>query len=195
MKVLRILLIISPLLCPSAASADIYRYVDEAGVVHYTNTPCDPDCELYLREAPKNLPEQDATSGSEANWMLDYADRYSRSVNLSPALVRAIIKAESNNDRLAVSPKGAQGMMQLMPFTSRQLKVKDPFDPIQNIRGGVDYLRQLLGEFQGNLVHAVAAYNAGPEAVKKYNGIPPYRETRNYVKRVMDYYQRYSTVE
>lgn len=195
MKVLRILLIISPLLCPSDVSADIYRYVDEDGVVHFTNSPCDPDCELYLREAPKDPPVQDTASGTESNWMLDYADRYSRSVNLSPALVRAIIKAESNNDRLAVSPKGAQGMMQLMPFTSRQLKVNDPFDPIENIRGGVDYLRQLLGEFQGNLVHAVAAYNAGPEAVKKYNGIPPYRETRIYVKRVMDYYRRYSSVE
>jgi len=128
-------------------------------------------------------------------WMMEYADRYSRANNLSPALVKAIIKAESNGERFAVSPKGAQGMMQLMPFTARRMNVSDPFDPIENIEGGVKYIKELLGTFGGNLVHAVAAYNAGPDAVKKYGGIPPYKETRLYVKRVMNYYRQYQSDE
>src|SRR3989304_7157644 len=105
---------------------------------------------------------------------MDYADRSSRAHNLSPELVKAIIKAESNGERFAVSPKGAQGMMQLMPFTAKQLNVSDPFDPVGNIEGGVKYIKELLGTFGGHLVHAVAAYNAGPAAVKKDGGIPPF---------------------
>ncbi len=126
---------------------------------------------------------------------MEYAERCSRANNLSPALVKAIIRAESNGERLAVSPKGAQGIMQLMPFTARRLNVSDPFDPIENIEGGVRYIKELLGTFGGNLHHALAAYNAGPAAVKKYGGIPPYPETRSYVKRVMDYYWQYQAAE
>ena len=126
---------------------------------------------------------------------MDYAERYSRAHNLSPALIKAIIKAESNGERFAVSPKGAQGMMQLMPFTSKRLNVSDPFDPIENIEGVVKYIKELLGTFGGNLAHAVAAYNAGPAAVKKYGGIPPYVETQLYVKRVMNHYRRYCSGE
>lgn len=128
-------------------------------------------------------------------WVLEYADRCSRANNLSPALIRAIIRAESNGQRYAVSPKGAQGMMQLMPFTAKRMNVSDPFDPIENIEGGVKYLKELIETFGGDLVHAVAAYNAGPAAVKKYGGIPPYDETRTYVKRVMNYYRQYLSGE
>ncbi|HEU5359620.1 MAG TPA: lytic transglycosylase domain-containing protein [Candidatus Deferrimicrobiaceae bacterium] len=127
--------------------------------------------------------------------MMEYADRYSRAHNLPPALIKAIIRAESNGEPYAVSPKGAQGVMQLMPFTARQMNVSDPFDPVENIEGGVKYLKELLGTFGGNLAHAVAAYNAGPAAVKKYGGIPPYNETRLYVKRVMNYYQQFLSAE
>ena len=194
MKYLRLFLIISLFLCPTVIRADIYRYVDKDGAVHFTNTPGDARGELYLREAPKG-PPPGASSGKQEAWVMEYADRYSRAHNLSPALIKAIIKAESNGKRFAVSPKGAQGMMQLMPFTARQMNVSDPFDPIENIEGGVKYLKELLGTFGGNLVHAVAAYNAGPEAVKKYGGIPPYNETRLYVKRVMNYYQQYRASE
>ncbi len=126
---------------------------------------------------------------------MEYVDRYSRAHNLSPALIKAIIKAESSGERLAVSPKGAQGVMQLMPFTARQMNVSDPFDPVENIDGGVKYFKELLGTFGGNIEHAVAAYNAGPAAVKKYGGIPPYSETRLYVKRVMNYYQQFLSAE
>ena len=194
MKYLRIFLIIPFLLCPTVISADIYRHVDEDGVVHFTNTPDGFKGELYLREAPKRPPRR-RSSGMDNRWMMEYAERCSRANNLSPALVKAIIRAESNGERFAVSSKGAQGMMQLMPFTARRMNVSDPFDPIENIEGGVKYIKELLGTFGGNLVHAVAAYNAGPNAVKKYGGIPPYKETRLYVKRVMNYYRQYQSGE
>jgi len=173
---------------------DIYRYVDRDGVVHFTNTPGDRKADLYLREAPKAPPTRGST-GKDKAWMMAYAEQCSRANDLDPALIKAIIKAESNGERLAVSPKGAQGMMQLMPFTQKRLNVTDPFDPIENIEGGVRYIKELLGMFGGNLENAVAAYNAGPAAVKKYGGIPPYDETRLYVKRVMNYYQRYQSHE
>jgi soluble lytic murein transglycosylase-like protein len=192
--VLRIFLIISVLFCPTIIRADIYRYLDEDGVVHFTNTPGKATAALYIREAPPPRPAK-ASSWKGETWMMDYAERYSRAHNLSPALIKAIIRAESNGERFAVSPKGAQGMMQLMPFTSKRLNVSDPFDPIENIEGGVLYIKELLGTFGGNLVHAVAAYNAGPAAVKKYGGIPPYPETRLYVQRVMNYYRQYRSGE
>lgn len=191
---LRIFLIISLFLCPTVISADIYRHVDKDGVVHFTNTPGDAKGQLYLREAPK-APLSRTSSGKPEAWMMEYADRYSRAHNLPPALIKAIIRAESNGEPYAVSPKGAQGVMQLMPFTARQMNVSDPFDPVENIEGGVKYLKELLGTFGGNLAHAVAAYNAGPAAVKKYGGIPPYNETRLYVKRVMNYYQQFLSAE
>ena len=168
--------------------------VDKDGVAHFTNTPSDSKGKLYLREAPKRRP-RGRSPDRENTWMMEYADRCSRAHNIPPGLVKAIIKAESNGEKDAVSSKGAQGMMQLMPFTARRLNVSDPFDPIQNIEGGVRYLKELLGTFGGNLEHAVAAYNAGPAAVKKYGGIPPYTETRLYVRRVLDYYWQYQAAE
>jgi soluble lytic murein transglycosylase-like protein len=194
-KYLRIFLTISLAVCPTVLRADIYTYTDEEGVVHFTNTQPDDRYVLYLREAKKEILEGKAGEALPLSWTMEYADRYSRAHRLSPALVKAIIRAESNGNRMAVSRKGAKGMMQLMPFTSNRLKVNDPFDPVENIEGGVKYIKELLGTFRGNLVHAVAAYNAGPAAVKKYGGVPPYEETRLYVKRVLNYYQQYSLRE
>ncbi|HEX9191702.1 MAG TPA: lytic transglycosylase domain-containing protein [Candidatus Deferrimicrobiaceae bacterium] len=191
----RPLLVLALSLWPAVARADIYRYVDPDGVVHFSNTQPDGKFELYLREGPKVRPALPLAGSPIDDWMANYAERYARAHNLSPALVRAIIKAESNGQRKAVSRKGAMGVMQLMPFTSKRMNVSDPFDPIENIEGGVKYIKELLATFEGNLANTIAAYNAGPAAVKKYGGIPPYQETRQYVRRVMDLYRQYSALE
>jgi len=187
--------ILSFLLWPVVSGADIYRYVDRDGVIHYSNTQPDEKFTLYLREGPKAGPRLPASSLPTASWMTGYVDRVSRANDLPPALVHAIIKAESNGQRKAVSPKGAKGVMQLMPFTSKRMRVIDPFDPIENIEGGIRYIKELLVSFEGDLINTVAAYNAGPAAVRKYGGVPPYQETRLYVRRVMDLYRQYSAVE
>jgi soluble lytic murein transglycosylase len=189
------LFILSFLLWPVVSGADIFRFVDGDGVIHYSNTQPDEKFTLYLREGPKAVPPAQASAVPGASWMTGYVDRFSRANDLPPALVHAIIKAESNGQRKAVSRKGAMGVMQLMPFTSKRLRVADPFDPIENIEGGVKYIKELLVTFEGNLTNTVAAYNAGPAAVRKYGGVPPYQETRLYVRRVMDLYRQYSAVE
>lgn len=192
MKYLRILLPILATFFPAFCEADIFKYTDADGVVHFSNVQGGGQYSLYLKEGPQPPPEvvsNPRISDTSKEWMYSYADTTSRNLGLSPALIRAIIKAESNGNRKALSPKGAQGIMQLMPFTAGRFKVKDPYDPVQNIEGGVRYIRELLDEFDGNVAFAVAAYNAGPAAVRKHKGIPPYSETRTYVRRVLDHYR------
>lgn len=115
--------------------------------------------------------------------------------NLEPALVAAIIQVESGFNPFARSRTGAMGLMQLMPATARMLGVHSPFDPVQNIFGGARYLRKLLNRFKGNMILAIAAYNAGPGAVMRYGRtIPPYSETRKYVPKVVHYYKKFAQV-
>jgi soluble lytic murein transglycosylase-like protein len=115
-----------------------------------------------------------------------FIERVARENGLAPELIKAVALVESGFDPHAVSPKGAQGLMQLMPETARQYGVRDAFDPLQNLRAGTIHLRKLLEQFDGDLVLALAAYNAGAGAVKRHGGVPDYRETRDYVRRVRD---------
>ena len=163
----------------SAAHADIYRYVDENGVIHFTNTPTNSRFNLYLKDSG-GTPE-----------LADIIRRYSSHFRLEEALVKAVIKVESDYNPRAVSSKGALGLMQLLPETARLLKVLDPMNPEENIRGGSRYLREMLDQFNGDLELALAAYNAGPNAVRRHGGIPPYDETRNYVTQVKKYMRHY----
>ncbi len=124
--------------------------------------------------------------GGELGQLIDY---YAHDRGLSPQLVQAVIQVESAFNERARSHKGAMGLMQLMPDTARSLQVSDPYDPAQNIRGGTLYLRRQLDRFDGDLTLALAAYNAGPNAVVNHGGVPPYRETRNYVRKVLSLYR------
>lgn len=118
-------------------------------------------------------------------------DRYASSWRVDPAIIMAIIQAESNGNPYAVSKAGARGLMQLMPGTAREMRVTNIFDPAQNIAGGTQYYAKLLDAFEGNVDYALAAYNAGPGAVKKHGGVPPYKETRNYLRRVKQFAAKY----
>jgi soluble lytic murein transglycosylase-like protein len=167
------------------APADIYRYVDEDGVIHFSNTPTHYRFRLYIRET--NLDYR------------AYFDRYDRIITraarkhgVDNSLVKAVIRAESDFDKNAVSRKGAQGLMQLMPETAKELAVKDSFDPHENINAGVRYLKRQLNNFQNNVPLALAAYNAGENAVRRYGRIPPYQETRTFVDRVLRYWDEFS---
>lgn len=166
----------------------IYKYVDADGVIHYSNVPGRPEYKA-VRLKPLLVVRKSATPGrSDYDHLIQAASlRYGIDSNL----VRAMIRAESGFNPNAVSPKGAIGLMQIMPGTSKHLGVGNPFDPQENIDGGVRYLKELMGRFNNNLVLALAAYNAGPQTVEKHNGIPPYEETVTYLKRVINYYAGY----
>ena len=183
------------------AHADIYRYVDADGTVHFTNVPQDSRFKVYLKE--KRMPDPVAdTLASEVRYYDDKERaRYAKPIQdaakatrLDPALIHAVISAESGYNPLARSRKGAAGLMQLMPETAKRYGVKNRLDPEQNISGGARYLRDLIRMFNNDVQLAVAAYNAGENAVVRAgNRIPPYVETMTYVPRVMTYYKKYRT--
>jgi soluble lytic murein transglycosylase-like protein len=188
------------LIVPLTGQAQVYKWVDENGIVTFSNIappdnqdyqvlrfPCyasDPKCRSVSWE---KVPLNTRAFRSE----IRFAAQFNA---VEESLIRAIIHAESAYQPDAQSPKGAQGLMQLMPATQARLDVSNPFDPKANIQGGARYLSQLLEEFDGDFELAAAAYNAGPGAVYKYGGIPPYDETREYVRRVRILYRRYDQV-
>lgn len=180
-----------------AGASEIYKYTDADGIIHYTNIrpsgdfdyrtfsfPCyasDPKCHAVDWE---RVPLNTSVFRDEISTA---ASRYA----LDESLIRAVIHAESAYQPDAVSPKGAQGLMQLMPETQAALKILDPHHPESNIDGGSYYLSRLLHQFDGDVELAAAAYNAGAGAVERFRGVPPYTETREYVRRVRILYRRY----
>jgi soluble lytic murein transglycosylase len=166
--------------------ADIYRYVDSNGTIHFTNTPTTPRYQLFKKSKTKR--RVGAINTAQYDHLIK---EISKQYRINPALVKAVIKAESNFDPYAVSKKGARGLMQLMPATMKDLQVYNPFHPRDNINGGVKFLKQLLERFNNDLSLSLAAYNAGPNAVEQYEAIPPYAETQHYVKKVLNYFDRY----
>lgn len=188
-------------LLPGAASADIYSYTSEDGAVHFTNVPTDKRFRVVLR-TPRDGSASDSVApsygGRAPQSFRNYktygaiVDSAAESAQVDNALVHAVISAESGYNQNAVSPKGATGLMQLMPATARRYGVTNIYDPVQNIQAGARYLRDLLSMFNNDLRLAVAAYNAGENAVIRHgNRIPPYRETMNYVPKVMGYYSQF----
>jgi len=177
------------------ARADIYRFEDQDGTVHFTDAPTDRRYKVIMRDIQRDrrlrtafkLPGY-ARNPAEFEPLID---SYSRKYGVDRALIKAVIHAESGYNPNAVSPKGAQGLMQLMPKTAQGLKVADTMNPSDNIKGGVRYLRFLLDTFKGDESLALAAYNAGLSTVAKYGGIPPYPETQTYVAKVLSYRNSY----
>jgi soluble lytic murein transglycosylase-like protein len=174
----------------SGAGTGLYRYVDERGVVHFTNAPIDRRyTRITVLRSLATRPTRSFLTTPVRSYD-DLIERASKRHGVPPALVKAVIHAESAFNPRAVSPKGAMGLMQLMPQTAQLLGVARPFHASQNVQGGTRYLRSLHDRY-GSWTHTLAAYNAGPSAVDHYRGVPPYAETRQYVKRVLSYYRRY----
>ena len=171
------------------AYGDIYRYIDENGVMHFTNTPTisNQKFKLFLREKPKTSLRYSTKKYD------DIIANASQQYGVAFPLLKAIIKAESGFDPRAVSKKGAKGLMQIMPQNFKLLGIKDPFDPSQNIHAGARYFKQMYDRF-GKLALSLAAYNAGPKAVERYKTVPPYEETEEYVKRVLKFYYNYKNL-
>ncbi|HET6420326.1 MAG TPA: transglycosylase SLT domain-containing protein [Geobacteraceae bacterium] len=177
------------------AIADIYKFVDEEGVAHFTDAPTDRRFKIFMKDIKKDKKLRTtfklAGCGRNPEEFEPIINSLSAEYGVDKSLIKAVIHAESGYNPNAVSPKGASGLMQLMPKTAKDLKVCNTFDPQENIRGGVRYLRFLLDTFRGDVSLALAAYNAGLSKVSKYGGIPPYEETQNYVSRVLNYQKSY----
>ncbi len=184
---------------PLSAGSDIYQYVDEQGVLHFTNVGGGKNHKKITVEPKRiEIPRPSSAVGSRPEDGVSSAAvpaSYSDIINsacdkhgVDPALVHAIVKVESDFDAYAVSRKGAMGLMQLMPQTAVDLNVRNSFSPAENIYGGVRYLRYLLDRYEGNISLALAAYNSGETSVKKWGTIPPFRETQQYVKKILRIY-------
>jgi soluble lytic murein transglycosylase len=181
------IILFSSLVWRAAASADVYVYKDSQGVLTFTNVPNHGGYPRVSRENSGRLSAASLGGGSYEELIRSTSGRH----NVDADLIRAVIKAESDFRPNARSRKGAMGLMQLMPETARLHNVADAYDPSENVDGGVRHLRMLLERYQGDLQLSLAAYNAGSAAVEKHGGIPPFAETREYVRRVLRFYESY----
>jgi uncharacterized protein (UPF0262 family) len=187
-------LFFSLLLLTNPLFAGIYRYEDERGVIHFTNCPRDTKFRLYIKESREDREENRQFSLCYIKDSKHYDPliyEFSKKYQLDFALIKAMIRAESGFNPFAVSRKGAKGLMQLMPGTALRMNVSNVFNPKENIEGGVRHFKYLLSLFNNDLRLSLAAYNAGENIVYQLGSIPPYRETVDYIWRVLHYYQSY----
>ena len=171
----------------STVMADVYAFKDKNGVVTFTNVPNHAGFRRVFRDAGRPATSNGVVDSDYDGYIQNASGRY----NIDPDLIRAVIKAESDFKVSARSNKGAMGLMQLMPDTARLHNVSDAYNPGENVEGGARHLRMLLDRYQGDLELSLAAYNAGSAAVEKHRGIPPFPETREYVRRVLRFYDSY----
>jgi soluble lytic murein transglycosylase-like protein len=183
----------------SSAHAGVYKFVDHNGVTNFTNLPPDGRYKVMEQTArggyipvKAQISQQPSYGEAERERYAPEIEAVAKATNMEPALLHAVISVESGYNRFARSNKGAAGLMQLTPDTAVRYGVTNRFDVVQNVWGGARYLRDLLSMFHNDVKLALAAYNAGENAVIKYgNHVPPYRETIDYVPRVLSYYKRY----
>jgi soluble lytic murein transglycosylase-like protein len=178
----------------TTSSAEIYRYVDERGVIHFTNCPRDSKFKLYLRESIEEGEEMHSLSVhyiKDSSHYDSLISEFSKRYQVDFALIKAMIHAESGFNPYAVSRRGAKGLMQLMPETALRMNISNIFNPKENIEGGVRYFKYLLSLFNNDIRLSLAAYNAGENLVSDLRSVPPYRETIDYVRKVLNYYQSY----
>ncbi len=176
---------------PSEVKADMYLCKNDAGVMQFTNVPSMSNCKKLKQKSTRSRVMRSVSYGVDKDFYDSQIITAGSRFGVDPGLIKAVIHIESDFDRYAVSKKGAKGLMQLMPATAREMNVRDPFNPYQNIRGGTMYLRKLLDVFENDIVLALAAYNAGPTLVKKIKRVPKNPETMRYVKKVLRQYQKY----
>lgn len=188
MRIFTLSLILCLFLLPAVAAGDIYRYVNENGVTVFTDNPVHSGYKIHVRERGSFRLASASGYYPYRNVVIEACTIYS----MDEALIRAVMEVESDYNRFAISGAGARGLMQLMPRTALQLGVKNVWDPRQNIHAGTAYLNRFIRQFSGNMELALAAYNAGPNAVLEYGQIPPYPQTVNYVRKVMRLYRGYS---
>jgi hypothetical protein len=169
---------------PIVVEGQIYVWRDASGNYVLSETPEDPSAKTFAVSTTGTLRTTRPAAGAKSSRFDGLIEEHSSANGVDATLVKAVIQAESAYNPFATSVKGAMGLMQLMPATAEQYGVRNPYDPAENIRAGVAYLKSLLTKYAQNLELALAAYNAGPGAVARYGAVPPYRETKNYVKKI-----------